>query len=48
MEVTFPLPVPTFATVKIAVTTKLAPLVAVPPGVVTLRGPVVAPTGTAA
>jgi hypothetical protein len=48
VEVTVPLPVPAFAAVKIAVTTKLAALVAVPPGVVTLRGPVVAPAGTAA
>jgi hypothetical protein len=48
VEVTDPVPVPAFAAVKIAVTAKLAALVAVPPGVVTLRGPVVAPTGTAA
>jgi hypothetical protein len=48
VEVTAPLPVPAFARVKIAVTAKLAALVAVPPGVVTLRGPVVAPTGTTA
>ena len=48
LEVNDPLPVPAFAAVKIAVTTKLPALVAVPPGVVTLTGPVLAPTGTIA
>jgi len=37
-----PLPLPAFVTVNIAVTVKLFALVAVPPGVVTLSGPVVA------
>jgi len=48
LDVNDPLPVPAFAAVKIAVTTKLPALVAVPPGVVTLTGPVLAPTGTIA
>jgi hypothetical protein len=48
VEVTDPAPVPAFANVRMVVTTKLPALVAVPPGVVTLRGPVVAPAGTAA
>src|SRR5947208_9885184 len=43
-----PLPVPTFVTVNVTVTVKLFVLVAVPPGVVTLSGPVVAPVGTVA
>ena len=48
VEVTVPLPVPCLITVKIVVTVKLLVLVAVPPGVVTLSGPVVAPAGTVA
>jgi hypothetical protein len=48
VEVNDPLPAPAFAAVKIAVTAKLPALVAVPPGVVTLTGPVVAPAGTIA
>jgi len=52
LEVMVPLPVPAFAAVKVTltvtVTVKLLVLVAVPPGVVTLRGPVVAPPGTVA
>ena len=43
-----PLPAPTFVTVNVTVTVKLFVLVAVPPGVVTLSGPVVAPVGTVA
>ena len=39
---------PDFVTVKVAVTLKLLVLVAVPPGVVTLNDPVVAPAGTVA
>ena len=39
---------PDFITVKVTVTLKLLALVAVPPGVVTLSGPVVAPAGTVA
>jgi len=45
---TVPVPVPTLATVSCADTPKLALLVPVPRGVVTLNGPVVAPTGTVA
>ena len=45
---TVPLPAPAFATVKIAVTVKLPALVDVPPGVVTVSRPVVAPAGTIA
>src|SRR2546425_40085 len=37
---------PVFVTVKVTVTVKLVGLVAVPPGVVTLSGPVVAPAGS--
>jgi len=48
VEVNDPLPAPAFAAVKIAVTAKLPALVPVPPGVVTLTGPVVAPAGTIA
>jgi type II secretory pathway component HofQ len=48
MEVRVPLPVPVFVTVKGTFTVKLFVLVAVPPGVVTFSGPVVAPVGTAA
>ena len=48
LEVTVPLPVPVSVTVKVTFTVKLFVLVAVPPGVVTLSGPVVAPVGTAA
>src|SRR5207244_11787322 len=46
LEVTVPLPA--FVTVNVTVTVKLFVLVAVPPGVVTLSGPVVAPVGTVA
>jgi hypothetical protein len=48
VEVTVPVPLPDFATVRVTVTVKLFALVAVPPGVVTLSGPVVAPVGTVA
>jgi len=48
LEVTVPLPAPTFVTVNVTVTVKLFVLVAVPPGVVTRSGPVVAPVGTVA
>ena len=48
LDVTVPLPVPAVVTVKVTVTVKLLALVAVPPGVVTLSGPDVAPTGTVA
>ena len=48
VEVTVPLPVPDFVTVKVTVTVKLSVLVVVPPAVVTLSGPVVAPVGTVA
>jgi hypothetical protein len=50
VEVTMPLPLPAFVAVKatFTVTVKLLALVAVPPGVVTLSGPVVAPVGTVA
>jgi len=43
-----PLPLPAFVAVKISFTVKLLAVVAVPPGVVTLSGPVVAPAGTVA
>src|SRR2546428_12350333 len=39
---------PAFVTVKVTFTVKLVVLVAVPPGVVTRSGPVVAPVGTVA
>ena len=42
------MPLPAFVTVKVTVTVKLFVLVAVPPGVVTLSGPVLAPVGTVA
>ena len=46
LELTVPPPtMPVFVTVKVTVTVKLVGLVAVPPGVVTLSGPVVAPAG---
>jgi hypothetical protein len=48
LEVRVPLPVPAFVTVNVTVTLKLFVLVAVPPGVVTVSGPVVAPVGTVA
>jgi hypothetical protein len=48
VEVTVPLPLPAFLAVKVAFTLKLVALVAVPAGVVTLIGPVVAPAGTVA
>ena len=51
VEVTVPSPMPkglAFVTVNFTVTVKLFVLVAVPPGVVTLSGPVVAPAGTVA
>jgi hypothetical protein len=54
VDVTMPLPVPDFETVKlnwvggITCTVKLLALVAVPPGVATLNGPVVAFEGTVA
>ena len=47
-EVTLPLPVPASVTVKVTCTVKLLALVAMPPGVVTLSGPDVAPVGTVA
>jgi hypothetical protein len=47
-EVTVPPRRPVFVTVKVAITVKLFVLVAVPPGVVTFSGPVVAPAGTVA
>src|SRR5882672_7605878 len=44
-----PLPVPAFIAVRVSCTVKLFVLVVgVPPGVVTLSGPVVAPSGTVA
>ncbi len=43
-----PLAGATFAIVGAGITVKLVALVAVPPGVVTLTGPVVAPVGTVA
>ena len=43
-----PLPVPAFVAVKGTFTVNAFALVAVPPGVVTLSGPVVAPAGTVA
>ena len=48
VAVIVPLPVPAFVAVRISFTVKLLVLVAVPAGVVTLTGPVVAPTGTVA
>jgi hypothetical protein len=49
LEVTVPPPTrPVFVTVRVIRGVKLAALVAVPPGVVTLSGPVVAPAGTVA
>jgi hypothetical protein len=48
LEVTVPPMIPVFVTVKVIFTVKLAALVAVPPGVVTLSGPVVAAAGTVA
>jgi hypothetical protein len=48
LEVTLPPAVPVFVTVKVTVTVNAVELVAVPPGVVTLSGPVVAPVGTVA
>ena len=45
---TAPLAGVTFAIVGAGITVKLVALVAVPPGVVTLTGPVVAPVGTVA
>ena len=48
LEVRVPLPLPAFAAVNATptLTVKLLVLVAVPPGVATLSGPVVAPAGT--
>ena len=49
VEATVPLPIPSvlvFVTVRRAITVKLFALFAVPPGVVTLIGPVVAAAGT--
>ena len=48
LEVTVPLPLSAFVAVKVTLTVKLLALVAVPAGVVTLNGPVVAPAGTVA
>src|SRR5437879_5335809 len=50
LEVRVPLPLPAFAAVNATptLTVKLLVLVAVPPGVATLSGPVVAPAGTVA
>jgi hypothetical protein len=52
LDVTVPLPSPkgplVLPTVSVAVTVKLLALVPVPPGVVTLSGPVVAAAGTVA
>ena len=50
LEVRVPLPLPAFAAVNVTptLTVKLLVLVAVPPGVATLSGPVVAPAGTVA
>ena len=51
VDVTVPLPMPSvlvFVTVSRTITVKLLALVAVPPGVVTLIGPGVAPDGTVA
>ena len=48
LEVTVPPTMPVFVTVRVIFTVKLLVLVAVPPGVVTLTGPVVAPAGTVA
>jgi len=48
LEVTVPPRTPVFVTVNVSLTMKLTALVAVPPGVVTLTAPVVAPAGTVA
>jgi hypothetical protein len=48
VEATAPWPLPALATDRLTVTVKLPVLVALPPGVVTLTGPVVAPAGTIA
>jgi hypothetical protein len=48
LEVTVPPRRPVVVTVNVIFTVKVLLLVAVPPGVVTLRGPVVAPAGTVA
>jgi len=51
LEVTVPLPMPVglaLLTVRSTITVKLLVLIAVPPGVVTLIGPVAAPSGTVA
>jgi hypothetical protein len=48
LELTVPLPLPAFAAVKDTFSVKLLVVVAMPPGVVTLSGPVVAPAGTVA
>jgi len=50
LELEATVPLPAFAAVKVTVTVtvKLLVLVAVPKGVVTLSGPVVAPAGTVA
>jgi hypothetical protein len=47
LDVTVPFPkMPDFVTVKVTCTVKLFAVVALPAGVVTLSGPVVAPVGT--
>jgi hypothetical protein len=48
LEVTVPPSRPVFVTVNVTFTVKLAALVAVPPGVVTVTSPVVAAAGTVA
>jgi hypothetical protein len=48
VDVAVPAPLPAFVTTRGSVTVKLLVLVAVPPGVVTLSGPVVAVGGTVA
>jgi hypothetical protein len=49
LDVTVPLATsPVFVTVNITLTVNALPLVPVPPGVVTVNGPVVAPAGTVA
>ena len=48
LEVTVPPTIPVFVTVKVTLTVNALGLVAVPPGVVTVSGPVVAPAGTLA
>lgn len=48
LEVTLPPTRPDFVTVNVTLTVNAPELVAVPAGVVTFRGPVVAPTGTVA